>query len=423
MTRAADWSIARAAAHAPGAPLVTIIGDGQLARMMQQEAVELGLSARVLAGSADASAAQVTADVVLGDYTNKAHVAEVSKNADAVTFDHEHVPNEFLDELIAAGINVQPQPKTLINAQDKLIQRQRLSELGVPVPAFTAIDKAEDAAAFWSTTGGKVCLKARRGGYDGKGVWFPDSEAEFIELVAELLDKGVPLMAEEKVELVRELSALVARTPSGEAKAWPITESVQERGICVEAVAPAPGHDGEVLNQARELSRTIATELDVTGVLAVELFEFRDADGELAISVNELAMRPHNTGHWTQNGSVTSQFEQHLRAVLDRPLGSTAPTASTTVMANVLGDDTADPGMPRPQRMDEGWRRFPTAKIHLYGKDWRPRRKIGHVNMSLPLGAPAEGQAGAEAVEALRRDARLASDFLVSARWTDGWPA
>src|SRR5699024_4115829 len=137
---------------------------------------------------------------------------EVSKNADAVTFDHEHVPNEFLDELIAAGINVQPQPKTLINAQDKLIQRQRLSELGVPVPAFTAIDKAEDAAAFWSTTGGKVCLKARRGGYDGKGVWFPDSEAELIELVAELLDKGVPLLAEEKVELVRDLYALVSCT-------------------------------------------------------------------------------------------------------------------------------------------------------------------------------------------------------------------
>ena len=195
MTRAADWSIARAAAHAPGAPLVTIIGDGQLARMMQQEAVELGLSARVLAGSADASAAQVTADVVLGDYTNKAHVAEVSKDADAVTFDHEHVPNEFLDELIAAGINVQPQPKALINAQDKLIQRQRLSELGAPVPAFMAIEKAEDAAAFWVTTGGKVCLKARRGGYDGKGVWFPGSEAELKELVAELLDRGVPLMA------------------------------------------------------------------------------------------------------------------------------------------------------------------------------------------------------------------------------------
>ncbi|MDN6306874.1 MAG: ATP-grasp domain-containing protein, partial [Corynebacterium sp.] len=153
------------------------------------------------------------------------------------------------------------------------------------------------------------------------------------------------------------------------------------------------------------------------------LFETEDEAGQPEIIVNELAMRPHNTGHWTQDGCVTSQFEQHLRAVLDRPLGSTAPTASTTVMANVLGDDTADPEMPMPQRMDEVWRRFPTAKIHLYGKDWRPRRKIGHVNMSLPLGAPAEGQAGTEAVEALRRDARLASDFLVSARWTDGWSA
>lgn len=424
---AADWSLSRATAHAPGAPLVTIIGDGQLARMMQQEAIELGLSARVLASNADASAAQVSADVVLGDYTNEAHVREVSEGAAAVTFDHEHVPNAFLDGLIDAGINVQPQPSALINVQDKLVMRERLSDLGAPIPRFVAVESVEDASEFWDATGGNVCLKARRGGYDGKGVWFPDTAEENADLVKELLDRGVPMMAEEKVQLVRELSAMVARTPSGDVAAWPVVESVQERGICVEAVAPAPatveGHD-DVLDEARELSQKIATELGVTGVLAVELFESVDGTGQPVISVNELAMRPHNTGHWTQNGCVTSQFEQHLRAVLDRPLGSTALTAPTTVMANILGNDDADPAEPMHQRMDTVWRRFPEAKIHLYGKDWRPRRKIGHVNMSLAVNeVGADGVPTKEAVETLRRNARLAAGYLEQAQWADGWEA
>ncbi|MGO1464932.1 MAG: 5-(carboxyamino)imidazole ribonucleotide synthase, partial [Candidatus Corynebacterium faecigallinarum] len=308
----------------------------------------------------------------------------------------------------------------------KLVMRKKMREIGAPVPPFAAIEAVDDATGFFDATDGAICLKARRGGYDGKGVWFPATREETATLVADLLEQGVPLMAEQKVRLVRELSAMVARTPSGQVEAWPVVESVQADGICYLAVAPAPvATEGQrrIVEQAGLLARQVATDLGVTGVLAVELFETEDEAGQPEIIVNELAMRPHNTGHWTQDGCVTSQFEQHLRAVLDRPLGSTAPTASTTVMANVLGDDTADPEMPMPQRMDEVWRRFPTAKIHLYGKDWRPRRKIGHVNMSLPLGAPAEGQAGTEAVEALRRDARLASDFLVSARWTDGWSA
>ncbi len=399
-------------------PLVTVIGDGQLARMMQQAGIELGLTVRLLAGSTGASAAQATADVWLGDYTGEEVVRAVSVGADAVTFDHEHVPNAYLEGLIAEGVNVQPQPSALINAQDKLAMRRRMREIGAPVPPFLAVETVEDATGFWDATDGAVCLKARRGGYDGKGVWFPDSRRETAELVEDLLAKGVPLMAEKKVRLVRELSAMVARTPSGEVASWPVVESVQADGICYLAVSPAPVEsEGQrrVVDQAHELARQVAAELGVTGVLAVELFETVDEAGQPEIIVNELAMRPHNTGHWTQDGCVTSQFEQHLRAVLDRPLGSTAPLTATTVMANVLGDDTADPGMPMPRRMDEVWRRFPAAKIHLYGKDWRPRRKIGHVNMSLPLGTAATP----EAVEALRRDARLASDFLVTAHWTD----
>nr|WP_313958077.1 5-(carboxyamino)imidazole ribonucleotide synthase [Corynebacterium glyciniphilum] len=413
-----DRSHARPEAHSPDMPLVTVIGDGQLARMMQQAGIELGLTVRLLAGSTGASAAQATADIWLGEYTDESVVRQVSTGADAVTFDHEHVPNDYLEGLIADGVNVQPQPSALINAQDKLVMRQRMREIGAPVPPFLAVGTVADATGFWDATDGAVCLKARRGGYDGKGVWFPESREDLAALVEDLLAEGVPLMAEKKVHLVRELSAMVARTPSGEIASWPVVESVQADGICYLAVSPAPAEsEGQrrVVDQAHELARQVAAELGVTGVLAVELFETVDEAGQPEIIVNELAMRPHNTGHWTQDGCVTSQFEQHLRAVLDRPLGATAALTATTVMANVLGDDTADPEMPMHRRMDEVWRRFPEAKIHLYGKDWRPRRKIGHVNMSLPLGR----EATPDAVEALCRDARLASDFLVTARWTD----
>jgi len=393
-------------AHAPGMPVVAVVGDGQLARMMQTEAVELGQSIRLLAGALDASAAQVAADVVLGDYTNLDDLRRVARGASVVTFDHEHVPTEHLTTLMAEGINVQPGPHALVNAQDKLVMRERLQGMGAPVPPFVAIETAQDALDFYRQVDGAVCLKARRGGYDGKGVWFPHGAEELEQLVEDLLGQGVPLMAEKKVELVRELSAMVARTPSGEVASWPVVESVQVGGVCAEAVAPAPDLREDRASQSRELAVQIATELGVTGVLAVELFE--DAEG---IWVNELAMRPHNTGHWTQDGCVTSQFEQHLRAVLDLPLGSTDMLAETTVMANVLGGPD-DPDMPMPQRMAEVWRRFPDAKIHLYGKTWRPGRKIGHVNVS--GNHPA-------ASAALRRRAQLAAHFLVHAVWADGY--
>ena len=393
-------------AHVPGMPVIAVIGDGQLARMMQTAAIELGQSLRLLAGAGDASAAQVCADVVLGDYTKYEDLLKAVDGANAVTFDHEHVPNEHLTALIDAGYNVQPQPAALINAQDKLIMRERLAELGAPLPRFAAIESAEDAHEFWTLTNGQVCLKARRGGYDGKGVWFPKDESELIALVSDLTRRSVALMAEEKVALVRELSVLVARTPSGEVATWPLTESVQRNGVCAEAVAPAPGIAPQLQQRAEALGEKIATELGVTGVLAVELFAFVNDSGEEDIAVNELAMRPHNTGHWTQDGSVTSQFEQHLRAVMDAPLGDTSTLAPVTVMANVLGAEE-DPSMPMAERATEVARRFPRAKIHLYGKGHRPGRKIGHVNLT------------GEDVEATRRDARLAAGFLVNASWSD----
>lgn len=395
-------------AHAPGMPTVTVLGDGQLARMMQTAAIELGQSIRLLAGAEDSSAAQVCSDVVLGDYKDYQDLVKVCAGADAVTFDHEHVPNEHLLALIDEGLNVQPRPEALVYAQDKLVMRNRLKELGAPVPRFSSIESVEDAAQFWESTGGRVCLKARRGGYDGKGVWFPDSAGELSDLVSTLLDSGTPLMAEEKVALARELSVLVARTPSGETRVWPITQSVQRDGICAEAIAPAPHLDETLAARCRELGVKVAEELGVTGVLAVELFAFDagGADGAVVedIAINELAMRPHNTGHWTQDGAVTSQFEQHLRAVLDMPLGSTEPLAPVTVMANVLGAPE-DPAMPMQQRVVEVAKRYPEAKIHLYGKTHRPGRKIGHVNLC-----------GTD-VEATRRDAAAAAHFLVHASW------
>lgn len=360
---------------------VTVIGDGQLARMMQPAAIELGITLRVLAGSPDASAAQVIPEVIHGDYTSLEDLQRAAEDSDAVTFDHEHVPTEHLRALQSAGINVHPGPDALIYAQDKLLMRERLRELGAPVPEFAAINSIDDALAFSAQVGGQVCLKARCGGYDGKGVWFPEG-ADIVSLVGELLDAGTPLMAERKVDLARELSALCARSATGEVRSWPVADSVQKDGVCFTAQAPAAalpqpwiferlGSDapaGTGLEALTELAEYIATSLSVTGVLAVELFQEKDG----RVLVNELAMRPHNTGHWTQDGSVTSQFEQHLRAVLGWPLGDTSLLAPTVVMANTLGDT---------QGARDVMNLYPDVKVHVYGKQARPGRKVGHVNL------------------------------------------
>ncbi|MCS4489505.1 5-(carboxyamino)imidazole ribonucleotide synthase [Corynebacterium sp. ES2794-CONJ1] len=394
------------AAHASGMPIILVIGDGQLARMMHTEAIELGLSARILAATDQASAAQVSRDLHIGDYLSYTDLQNSATGTDVITFDHEHVPNDYIHSLLDEGYDVQPRPHALIYAQDKLLMRQRLSDMGAPIPPFAAISSRDDARAFYTRVNGAVCLKARRGGYDGHGVWFPRTVTELEELVDKLRAEGVELMAEEKIALSRELSVLVARTPSGEVKAWPVSQSVQENGICTETLTPAPGLSEKHSSEIKSLAQYIATELRVTGVLAVELFATDNGSVEPTILVNELAMRPHNTGHWTQNGCVTNQFEQHLRAVLDYPLGDTELTAPVIGMANVLGAP-ADPDLPMTARMKAVWRRYPTAKIHLYGKDYRPGRKLGHVNI-----------AGDSADDVLQA-ARNAAHFLSTASWMD----
>lgn len=385
---------------------VAVVGDGQLARMMHTEAIELGIRTRLLAGSPDASAAQVVGDVQLGQYTELEALRTVASGASAVTFDHEHVPQDHLRALLAEGVNVQPGPDSLMYAQDKLLMRKRLREIGAPVPPFAAIASADDAAAFFDAVAGEVCLKARTGGYDGHGVWFPATAEETRNLVSRLLGGGVQLMAEKRLALEQELSAMVARTPSGRTQPWPVVESVQRDGICTEAIAPAPSVADHVRKEAEQLACTVAEELGVTGVLAVELFLVSDDNGQPELFVNELAMRPHNTGHWTQNGCVTSQFEQHLRAVLDWPLGSTRLLAPATAMANVLGAKE-EPEQSVEARRIEVLRRFPEAKIHLYGKQARPGRKLGHVNVS------------GDDPQLVRKQARLAAGYLANGRWAD----
>ena len=353
------------------APTLAIIGGGQLARMMAEPANALGLPLRLLAEADGVSAAQVIPDQLVGDYRDLETLRKVTEGCQVVTFDHEHVPTEHLHALAAEGIAVRPGPEALVHAQDKAVMRERLAELGVPCPRNAVVASVADVEAF----GFPCVLKTTRGGYDGKGVWFVRSAADCAEPFAVAGSSGVALLAEELVAFRRELSALVARSPSGQAAAYPVVASTQTDGVCREVVAPAPDLSPELAGQAQEIALRIAGALDVTGILAVELFETNDG----RILVNELAMRPHNTGHWTQDGAVTSQFENHLRAVMDLPLGSPAPRARWTVMVNILGGDRPSVG-----RLYDGYphamARDPRLRVHLYGKELRPGRKVGHVN-------------------------------------------
>ena len=344
-------------------PQLAVIGGGQLARMMQQAAIGLGIRIRLLAEAPDVSAAQVIPDHIVGDYTDLDTLRTVVADAPVVTFDHEHVPPEHLQTLQAEGHACRPGPHALLYAQDKGDMRARLGALGVPCPRNSAIATREDLASF----GFPAVVKTTRGGYDGKGVWVVRSAVDADEAFA----SGRPLLAEELVDFRRELAALVARSPSGEVRAYPVVESRQADGVCAEVIAPAPDLDPELDAQARAMAERIATELDVTGILAVELFE--TTDGRLL--VNELAMRPHNTGHWSIDGAVTSQFENHLRAVLDLPLGATDARTPWSVMVNILGGAVEDLEAQRAVVLAAE----PDVKIHLYGKSVKAGRKVGHV--------------------------------------------
>ncbi|MDT7776224.1 MAG: 5-(carboxyamino)imidazole ribonucleotide synthase, partial [Pseudonocardiales bacterium] len=290
-----------------------MVGGGQLARMTHQAAVALGQSLRVLAVSPDDPAAMVSPNVVLGAPDDAAALAEFLETCDVVTFDHEGVPTEPLASLagsaVGGAVPLRPAPAALVHAQDKLVMRERLSALGAPCPPFRAVSSMAEVAAFGAEHGWPVVLKARRGGYDGRGIWMLDDPIHAAPIVAETLAADTPLLVEQRVVMRRELAALVARSPFGQGAAWPVVQSVQDNGICVEVIAPAPGLPPARAEAAQRLALHLAAELDVVGLLAVELFEV-DGPGPdgTGLLVNELAMRPHNSGHWTIEGSRTSQF-------------------------------------------------------------------------------------------------------------------
>ncbi|MCT9868868.1 5-(carboxyamino)imidazole ribonucleotide synthase [Paenarthrobacter aurescens] len=355
-------------------PVIGVVGGGQLARMMAPPATALGFELRVLAEGVDVSAVAAVATAPIGDYKDLDALLEFSKGLDVLTFDHEHVPTEHLQALLDAGVNVQPGPDALVNAQDKLVMRAAIDRLGLPNPEWSAVNSVDELVAFGNRIGWPVVLKTPRGGYDGKGVRIVDSPDEALE-TADWFQAMSPLLAEAKVDFSRELSALVARTPSGESRAWPVVHTIQVDGVCDEVIAPAQNIPLEVAAAAEEAALRIANELGVTGVMAAELFETPGVGAGFLI--NELAMRPHNTGHWTQDGSITSQFEQHLRAVLDLPLGATDALAPVVVMKNFLGGDNQDLFKAFPMALAYE----PAAKVHSYGKSVRPGRKIGHVNL------------------------------------------
>ena len=342
--------------------------------MMAPAATALGFELRVLAEGEDVSAVSAVPTSPVGDYKDLDALLEFSKGLDVMTFDHEHVPNDHLRALQEAGVNVQPGPDALVHAQDKLVMRAAIDRLELPNPVWASVADVDALVAFGEDTGWPVVLKTPRGGYDGKGVRIVGSVAEAAD-TADWFAAMTPLLAEAKVEFSRELSALVARTPDGESRAWPVVHTIQVDGVCDEVIAPAQDIPLEVAAAAEDAAIRIANELGVTGVMAVELFETPGVGSGFLI--NELAMRPHNTGHWTQDGSVTSQFEQHLRAVLNLPLGATDALGPVVVMKNFLGGENQELYSAFPQAMATE----PAAKIHCYGKSVRPGRKIGHVNL------------------------------------------
>ena len=344
--------------------VIGVVGGGQLARMMIPAAEALGMSICVLAETEESSAK--LAATAVGDYRDWSTLRQFATGVDVLTFDHEHVPTEFLHRLLAEGVSVQPGPDALVFAQDKAAMRERLSTLDVPLPAWAVAESVDQVDAFIQEQGGEAVAKTPRGGYDGKGVRVIASGSE----VTDWLDAG-PVLMEQKVDFAREVSQMVARRPFGDTVAYPLVETIQKGGVCAEVIAPAPHTTPEQVAEASRIGQLIARALGVTGMLAVEMFVTESGQ----FMVNELAMRPHNSGHVFTEGAITSQFEQHLRAVADWPLGSPELRHPWSVMVNLFGDAGND-------RIRQILDHSPQVSVHAYGKSARPGRKAGHLVVS-----------------------------------------
>ena len=340
-------------------PTVGVIGAGQLARMSVAPAAALGINLLLLANDAQDSGAQITNHVV-GDYKDLETVRAFASKCDVITFEHELIPLSIIKTLEADGVVVRPSSASFIYSQDKAQMRERLSNF--PAPKSAVVTNAQEVTKF------PLIAKAISGGYDGRGVWKIDTQEE----LAGVLKQVGKVLIEELIDFDYEIAVMVARSPHGQATTWAPTQTIQRDGICVMTISPAPELSNELSEKAQKLALDIANEIGVIGVMAVEIF----VKGQ-ELFINELAMRPHNSGHWTIEGSLTSQFEQHLRAVLDLPLGNPQMTAPIAVMGNILGGDKEDMYRPYLHLMA----RTPELKFHHYKKEVRPGRKIGHVNL------------------------------------------
>lgn len=350
---------------------VGFIGAGQLARMSAAPAIALDLRLAVLANSPNDGAAQVIPDVMLGNPDDVAAVEALAARCDVVTFDHELVDTELLERLENEGFAMRPSSSVMRLSQSKRMQRERFRALGLPVPHFLVVVDRTHVADFASRHGLPLVVKADRGGYDGRGVWVVEDFPALDSVLDELEDRGITPILEEKISLDRELAMQIARSASGEMRTYPLVETVQVDGMLRELIAPAPGTE-QLQDEARRIVEIIAGDCGVVGLLAVEFFQ---SAGKILI--NEIATRPHNSGHFSIEGAVTSQFEQHLRAVLDLPLGSTALTAPWAVTENIVGAPNGD--LTRAQ-IDRAMA-LDGVHLHLYGKEARPGRKIGHLTV------------------------------------------
>jgi len=338
-------------------PTVGVIGAGQLARMMVAPATALGVRLRLFAQSSQDSGAQMCEHVV-GDYKDLEALKKFARDCDVITFEHELIPLSVIKGLESSGVRVFPPSSAFIYSQDKAAMREKLGAF--PSPHWKVVTSASEMDQF------PLIAKSISGGYDGRGVWQVNSQDE----LEEILKTTPQLLIEELIAFDCEIAVMVARSPHGQATSWTPTETVQKDGICTLTITPAASIDSVLAERAQQLALDIAQEVGVVGVMAVEMFIKGDN-----IFVNELAMRPHNSGHWTIDGSRTSQFEQHLRAILDLPLGDPAMTDEFAVMGNILGGEKMDMYRPYLHLMA----RNPELKFHQYKKEVRLGRKIGHV--------------------------------------------
>ena len=346
-------------------PTVGVIGAGQLARMMVPPAVDLGISLSLFAGSSSESGAQVAPHTV-GTLSDTAAVLKWASNCDVVTFEHELIPQELITAIENSGVKVFPRAKSFTYSQNKIEMRRKMQELGLPNPRWQAYEGGAVELEF------PLIAKSISGGYDGRGVFVLNDERQLRDLHASI---GKALLLEEKLNFDYEIAIMVARSPHGQAATWAPTLTVQRDGICTQTVTPIPDLSDALAQQTVQIALQIAQGIDLVGVMAVEIFVVGDH-----LIINELALRPHNSGHWSIEGAVTSQFEQHLRAVLDLPLGDTSLVAPFAVMGNVIGIETQkDSNLYRPYL--HLMARTPALKIHQYMKELRPGRKVGHVTL------------------------------------------